>query len=57
MLKPLSREELSRGELSGDEKKSLGESITAEEIAGWVADYDNSPVSSNTYRIASKGGH
>ena len=57
MLKPLSREELSREELSGGEQKSLGESITAEEIAGWVADYDNSPDSSNAYLIASKGGH
>jgi hypothetical protein len=44
---------LSRDELSGDEKKSLRESITAEEITGWVGDYDNSPDSS----IASKGGH
>jgi hypothetical protein len=57
MLKPLSRDELNREELSGDEKKSLGDSITAEEMAGWVADYGNSPDSSNAYRIASKGGH
>ena len=52
MLNPLSR-----GELSRDEKKPLGEGITAEEIAGWVADYDDSPDSSNAYLIASKGGN
>jgi hypothetical protein len=57
MLNPLSREELNGDELSGDEKKSLGRSITAEEMAGWVEDYDNSPDSSNAYLIASKGGH
>lgn len=57
MLKPLSGEGLSRGELSGDKKKSLEKNITTEEMAGWVADYDNSPDSSNAYLIASKGGH
>jgi hypothetical protein len=57
MLKPLSREELNEDELSGDEKKSLGEGITSQEMARWVADYDNSPDISTAYRIASKGGH
>jgi hypothetical protein len=57
IVKPLSRDELNRSELSRDEKKSLGEGITVEEIAGWVADYDNSPDSSKAYLIASKGGH
>ena len=57
MLKPLSKDELSGGELSGDEKKSLGEGITLEEMDEWVADYDNTPEVSNAYHLASKGGH
>jgi hypothetical protein len=57
MVKPLSRDELSGGELNRDEKKSLGEGITLKEMDEWVADYDNTPEVSNAYHIASKGGH
>jgi general stress protein YciG len=57
MVKPLSRDELSGGELNRDEKKSLGEGITLEEMDEWVADYDNTLEVSNAYHHASKGGH
>ena len=57
MVEPLSRDELSGGELNRGEKKSLGEGITLEEMDAWVADFDNTPEASNAYHLASKGGH
>ena len=57
MVKPLSRDEVSRGELSGEEKKSLGEGISNAEMNEFVAEYDNTPETSNLYYRASKGGH
>jgi hypothetical protein len=57
MVKPLSRDELHRGEMSGDEKKSLGEGITTKDMDEFVAEYDNTPETSNAYYRASKGGH
>ena len=57
MVKPLSRDELSRGEFNRDEKKSLGEGITLEEMDEWNAEYDSTPETSNSYYQASKGGH
>lgn len=57
MVEPLSRDELSGGELSGDEKKSLGEGITLEEMNAWVADFEPTPEEFNAYHHASKGGH
>jgi hypothetical protein len=57
MVKPLSRDELSGGEVSRDEKKSLGEGITLKEIDEWNAEYDSTPETSNAYYQATKGGH
>jgi len=57
MVEPLRRDELSGGELSGDEKKSLGEGITLEEMNAWVADFEPTPEEFNAYHHASKGGH
>jgi hypothetical protein len=57
MVKPLSRDELNGGKLNRDEKKSLGEGITLEEMDEWNAEYDSTPETSNTYYQASKGGH
>jgi hypothetical protein len=57
MVKPLSRDGLSGGELNRDEKKSLGEGITLEEMDEWNAEYDSTPETSNAYYQASKGGH
>jgi len=57
MLKPLSRDELNRDELSGGEKKSLGHGITLKERDDWVADYENSPDISSPYLNLSKGGY
>lgn len=56
-LKPLSRDEMNGIEVSKDVKKSLGESITPDEMREWNADYDNAPDSTNAYLLASKGGH
>jgi len=57
MVKPLSRDELNRGEVSGDEKKSLGEGISTKEMDAFVAEYDGTPETSSAYYRASKGGH
>jgi hypothetical protein len=54
-IEPLSREELSGVEKS--KSKSLGQSISAEEMNEWVHDYNSSPHSSSHYRLASKGGY
>lgn len=56
MIKPLSRDEMNRGEWSGEEKRSLGEGISIEEINEFVAEYDSTPETSNAYYRASKGG-
>jgi hypothetical protein len=57
MSKPLSGNELSRGEVSGIEKQSLGEGITKQEVDEWNADYDSAPEVPSAYLVASKGGH
>lgn len=57
MVKPLSRNELSGGELSGDEKQSLCKSITAEEMSEFVSELDDVSDATISYLQASKGGH
>lgn len=57
MVKPLSRDELNRGELSEDKKRSLGEGITTEEMNAFIAEYESTPEAPNAYYVASKGGH
>ena len=57
MVKPLNGEGLSGDEVSGDEKKSLGQDITLKEKDEWVADYENSPDISSPYLNLSKGGY
>jgi hypothetical protein len=57
MVKPLSKDELNRGELSEDKKRSLGEGITTEEMNAFIAEYESTPVAPNAYYVASKGGH
>jgi hypothetical protein len=56
-LKPLSGDELNRGEVSRVEKQSLGEGISSKEMADFIADYEATPDVSNKYYSASKGGY
>jgi len=56
-LNPLSGDELSRDESSGDEKQSLGKGITTEEMNEFVAELDDMSDATISYLQASKGGH